>query len=65
MAVKIELEKSEISDIVTGLNMYKQEREKTARSGRYMGRKITKDAANTCMKTAARLGKLVEFFESV
>lgn len=65
MAVKIELEKSEISDIVTGLNMYKQEREKTARSGRYMGRKITKDAVNTCMKTAARLGKLVEFFESI
>lgn len=65
MAVKIELEKSEIADVVTGLNMYKSEREKTARSGRYMGRKISKDAANTCMKTAARLGKLVEFFEGV
>lgn len=65
MAVKIELEKSEISDIVTGLNLYKQECEQVARSGRYMGRKISKDAANTRMKTASRLGKLVEFFEGV
>ena len=65
MAVKIELEKDEISDVITGLNMYKQEREQTARSGRYMGRKITKDAVNSCMKTAARLGKLVQFFEGV
>ena len=65
MGVKIELEKNEISDIITGLNMYKSEREKTARSGRYMGRKISKDAVNTCIKTAARLGKLVDFFEGV
>lgn len=65
MAVKIELEKNEIADVVMGLNMYKREREQTAKSGRYMGRKISKDAANTCMKTAARLGKLVEFFEGV
>ena len=65
MAVKIELEKYEISDIVTGLNMYKHECEQVANTGRYMGRKISKDAANTRKKTAARLDKLVEFFEGV
>lgn len=63
MAVKIELEDSEVSLIKSALKSFIDEKKKIIDSGKYMGKKITKSAIETNMKVKKRLESLLNFFE--
>ena len=65
MAVKIELEKSEIADVVTALNMMGDYSRRVADTGRLAGKKISKDAGITWRRKQKRLEKLSEFFNGL
>lgn len=62
MAVKIELEKSEIADVVTALNMMSDYCRRVADTGRMNGKKISKDAGMLKRRQQKRVEKLSEFF---
>lgn len=65
MAVKIELEKSEIADVVTALNMMSDYCRRVADSGRMNGKKISKDAGMLKRRQQKRVEKLSEFFNGL
>lgn len=65
MAVKIELEKSEIADIVTALNMMSDYCRRVADTGRMNGKKISKDAGMLKRRQQKRVEKLSEFFNGL
>ena len=65
MAVKIELEKSEIADVVTALNMMGDYIRRVADTGRLSGKKISKDAGITWRRKQKRIEKLSEFFNGL
>ena len=65
MAVKIELEKSEIADVVTALNMMADYCRKVADTGRMGGRKISNEAGMTMRRKQKRVEKLSEFFNGL
>lgn len=62
MAIKIELEKSEIADVVTALNMMSDYCRRVADTGRMNGKKISKDAGMLKRRQQKRVEKLSEFF---
>lgn len=65
MAVKIELEKSEIADVVTALNMMGDYCRRVADTGRMNGKKISKDAGMLKRRQQKRVEKLSEFFNGL
>lgn len=65
MAVKIELEKSEIADVVTALNMMSDYCRRVAYTGRMNGKKISKDAGMLKRRQQKRVEKLSEFFNGL
>lgn len=65
MAVKIELEKNEIADTVTALNMMADYCRRVADTGRMNGKKISKDAGMLKRRQQKRVEKLSEFFNGL
>lgn len=65
MAVKIELESSEISLIKSALGCYREERQKVVTTGKYMGRKVSASAVSSARNTVKMIEKLEDFFGEI
>ena len=65
MAVKIELEKSEIADATTALNMMADYCRRVADTGRMNGKKISNAAGMDWRRRQKRVEKLSEFFNGL
>lgn len=65
MAVKIELESSEISLIKSALGCYREERQKIIKTGKYMGRKVSASAVSSARNTVKMIEKLEDFFGEI
>lgn len=65
MAVKIELEDSEIFLIKSALGCYREERQKVVKTGKYMGRKVSASAVSSARNTVKMIEKLEDFFGEI
>lgn len=65
MAVKIELEKNEIAEIVGALNVMAHDRGRVAETGRMNGKKISKEATLAARRRQKRIEKLRDFFKGL
>ena len=65
MAVKIELEKKEISMIYAGLKCYARERGEIVKTGKYMGHKVNKAGIDAARNEKKQLENLANFFEGL
>lgn len=65
MSVKIELESSEIGIIKSALGCYRDERQNVARTGKYMGRKVSASAVSSARNTVKMIEKLEDFFSEI
>lgn len=65
MAVKIELERNEILDVILALDNLANERRRAADTGRISGRKISSKIGMDFRQQQKRLEKLADFFNSI
>lgn len=65
MAVKIELESSEISLIKSALGCYREERQNVIKTGKYMGRKVSASAISSARNKVKMIEKLEDFFGEI
>lgn len=62
MAVKIELESSEIAIIRSALGCYKEDRQNLIKTGKYKGRKVSASAVSAARNTIKKIETLEDFF---
>lgn len=65
MAVKIELESSEITLIRSALGCYREDRQNVIKTGKYKGRKVTASAVSAARNTVKKIETLENFFSEI
>lgn len=65
MAVKIELESSEIALIRSALGCYREDRQNVIKTGKYKGRKVTASAVSAARNTVKKIETLEDFFGEI
>lgn len=65
MAVKIELESSEIALIRNALGCYSKDRQNVVKTGKFMGRKVTAAAVSAARNTVKKIETLENFFSEI